>query len=136
MSLPSYFVLYEYRGEVPSMYTESTVCVTPPSTASILLVALLKPVPVLNFDFVMFIFQKPICGLSAWAVMRAALALATMTPSTLAPTDDCLNADRISPGVYTSADRSHENSALFRGFSVWRTFHAPRDTSRHRGTEE
>jgi hypothetical protein len=34
--------------------------------SSILLVALLQPVPVLNVDFVMFIFQEPICGLSAW----------------------------------------------------------------------
>src|SRR5262245_34108440 len=80
------------------MYTESTVCLTPPSTGSILLVALLKPVPVLNFDFVMFIFQKPIWGLSASAVMRAAVALATMTPSTPATTDDCLNAICISRG--------------------------------------
>src|SRR5262245_52437062 len=103
MSLPSYFVVYEYWREVPSMYTESTVCLTPPSTASILLVALLKPVPVLDFDFVMFIVQKPICGLSAWAVMRAAAAVATMAPRTPAPTDDCLNADPISPEVYTSA---------------------------------
>jgi hypothetical protein len=94
------------------MYTESTVCLTPPSTASILLLALVKPVPVLNFDFVMFIFQKPICGLSAWAVMSAAPALARMTPRTPATTDDCLNADRISPGVCTSADLAHENSAL------------------------
>ena len=62
MSLPSYRVAYEYRRVVPSMYTESTVCLTPPSIASIRLVALLKPVPVLNFDFSMFIFQKPICG--------------------------------------------------------------------------
>jgi hypothetical protein len=59
----------------------------------------MKPVPVLNIDFIMFIFQKPICGLSAWAVMRAAVALAKMTPRTPATTDDCLNADRISPGV-------------------------------------
>ena len=92
------------------MYTESTVCLTPPSTASILLVALLKPVPVLNFEFVMFMFQKPICGLSAWAVMRAAAAQATMTLRTPATTDDCLNADRISPEVYTSADLPHEIS--------------------------
>ena len=113
MSLPSYVVVYEYRREVPSTYTESTVCLTPPSTASIRLVALVKPVPVLNFDFVMFIFQKPICGLSAWAVMRAAAALATMTPRTPAATiDDGLNADGISPGVYTSKDLAHENSAL------------------------
>src|SRR5262245_41863232 len=103
MSLPSYFVVYEYWREVPSMYTESTVCLTPPSTASILLVALLKPVPVLNLDFVMFSFQKPVCGLSAWAVMRAAAALARRTPSTPATTDDCLNADPTSPEVYTSA---------------------------------
>src|SRR5688572_25032228 len=112
MSLLSYFVLYEYWREVPSMYTESTVCLTPPSTASILLVALLKPVPVLNFDFVMFIFQKPICGLSIWAAMKTAAVLATMTPRTPPTTDDCLNEDCISPGVYTSADLPHENSAL------------------------
>ena len=72
----------------------------------------MKPVPVLNFDFVMFIFQKPICGLSAWAVMRAVAVLATMTPRPPATTADCLNADRISPGVYTSANPAQGNSAL------------------------
>jgi hypothetical protein len=44
--------------------------------------------------------------------MRAAAVLATMPPSTPATTDDRLNADRISPGVNTSADLAHDNSAL------------------------
>ena len=60
----------------------------------------------------MFIFQKPNCGVSAWAATRAATAMATITPRTPATTDDYLNADRMSPGVYPSADLSHENSAL------------------------
>src|SRR6185503_6570479 len=67
------------------MYTESTVCLTPPSIASIRLVALLKPVPVLNFDFSMFIFQKPIWGLPAWPARRATAATKHAMP---AATDD------------------------------------------------
>src|SRR5262245_29700632 len=57
------------------------VCFTPLPTASILLVALLKPVPELNFDLVMFIFQNPTCGLSVWAMITEAAATITRTPA-------------------------------------------------------
>src|SRR6478672_7092135 len=81
VSFPSYFVVYSYRREVPSAYTESTVCLTPPSTASILLVALLKPVPVLNVDFAIFIFQKPICALWSCAANTTARAIRIRRPA-------------------------------------------------------
>src|SRR5438034_9871469 len=80
-SFPSYVVVYSYRCDVPSAYTVSRVCLTPPPTSSILLVALLKPVPGLNFDLAMFIFQVPSCGFVVWPMTSATAATLTRTPA-------------------------------------------------------
>ena len=58
------------------------MCLHPTGTGSILLVALLKPVPVLNFDFAMFMFQVPTCRFFVCPKTTATAATTTRTPAT------------------------------------------------------